>query len=165
MRVTGAGGGLGSAIATRFADVEAVLRANLGTAYTCPLHAARSMKRGRGGCIVNIASLNASRPSRLQAPYNSAKAAVVSLTRSAAVELAEHGIRVNAVSPGLIDRAGLAEAWPEGVRSWLERCPSGRLGTPGDIADACVFLASPLASWITGQELVVDGGISVAPAY
>ena len=150
---------------TSLTDLEAVLRSNVGITHSCTRYAARAMQAAGGGCIVNIGSLNVARPGARQAAYNSAKAAVVALTRSAAVELAAHGIRVNAVSPGLIDRPGLAAAWPEGVQSWLEHCPAGRLGSPGDIADACVFLASPLAGWITGQELIVDGGISATPAY
>jgi NAD(P)-dependent dehydrogenase (short-subunit alcohol dehydrogenase family) len=142
-----------------------VVRANAGITYSCLRRAALSMAANGGGSVTNIASLSASRPAVAQAPYNCAKAAVVTLTRSAATELAPLGIRVNAVSPGLIERPGLAEDWPEGVQSWLERCPSARLGTGADIASACLFLASPLASWITGQEVVVDGGMSEAPAY
>lgn len=142
-----------------------MIRNNTVITFSCVRAAAHSMIGRSGGSIVNIGSLNASRPGHQQAAYDSAKAGVVALTRAAAVELAPHGIRVNSVSPGLIDRPGLAEAWPTGVRGWLDRCPAGRLGDPQDIADACVFLASPLASWITGQELVVDGGISAAPDY
>jgi NAD(P)-dependent dehydrogenase (short-subunit alcohol dehydrogenase family) len=86
-------------------------------------------------------------------------------TRSAAAELGRHGIRVNTVSPGLIDRVGLAEAWPDGVKRYLEAVPLGRLGTGDDVADACLFLASPLARWITGAELVVDGGVMTSQVY
>lgn len=147
---------------TRF---DQVLRSNIGITFSSLRAAAASMRERSEGCIINIASLNATRPAPGQAAYNSAKSAVVALTRSAAYELGQHGIRVNAVSPGLIDRPGLAEQWPSGVQSWLERCPTGRVGTPRDVADACLFLASPLAGWITGQELIVDGGTSVGPAY
>lgn len=85
--------------------------------------------------------------------------------RAAALEYGPLGIRVNSVSPGLIDREGLAQAWPEGVRRWLDVVPTGRLGRARDVADACVFLASPLASWITGHDLVVDGGVSARPTW
>lgn len=85
--------------------------------------------------------------------------------RAAAQEYGAFGIRVNTVSPGLIDREGLAEAWPEGVRRWREAAAVGRLGRPEDVGDACVFLASPLASWITGHDLVVDGGVSARPTW
>ena len=81
-------------------------------------------------------------------------------TRTAAQELGRHGIRVNAVSPGLIWREGIEQARPEGVEAYLSAVPLGRLGTPEDVADACLFLASPSASWITGANLVVDGGVT-----
>ena len=85
--------------------------------------------------------------------------------RSAALEYGPHGIRVNTVSPGLIDR----EDWPRpgrrGYGGGGRRRPLGRLGRPEDVGDACVFLASPLASWVTGHDLVVDGGVSARPSW
>jgi NAD(P)-dependent dehydrogenase (short-subunit alcohol dehydrogenase family) len=86
-------------------------------------------------------------------------------TRAAALELGPHGIRVNAVSPGLIDREGLERDWPDGVSRYLDAAPLGRLGRPDDVADACLFLASPAARWITGADLVVDGGVLTCTAY
>jgi 3-oxoacyl-[acyl-carrier protein] reductase len=147
-------------------DWSAVLRDNATTTFSCTRSAARTMiERGRGGSIINIASLSATHPAPEQSHYNSSKAAVVTLTMSAAQELGPHGIRVNAVSPGLIERPDIEREWPDGVRRWRSRAPLGRLGHPLDVADACLFLASPLSSWITGQNLVVDGGVSAAPAY
>ncbi len=99
------------------------------------------------------------------AHYSTAKAAVVMHARAAALEYGRSGIRVNTVSPGLIDREGPAEAWPEGVRRWQEAVPAGRLGSAEDVANAVVFLASPLASWITGHDLVADGGVSARPTW
>ena len=81
-------------------------------------------------------------------------------TRAAALEYGAQGIRVNCVSPGLIDREGLADDWPEGVGRWQQRVPLGRLGTAKDVADAVLFLLSPAARWISGTNLVVDGGMS-----
>ena len=82
------------------------------------------------------------------------------LTRAAALEFGAANIRVNCVSPGLIDRDGLADDWPDGVGRWRERVPLGRLGSPNDVADAVLFLLSPAARWISGANLVVDGGMS-----
>jgi 3-oxoacyl-[acyl-carrier protein] reductase len=112
-----------------------------------------------GGSIVNVASIEALQPATGHSHYSAAKAAVVAHTRAAALELGDRGIRVNAVAPGLIDRPGLADDWPDGVARWDAACPLGRLGTPEDVADSCLFLASPAARWITGAILVVDGGI------
>ena len=81
-------------------------------------------------------------------------------TRAAALEYGPDGIRVNAVSPGLIDREGLEDDWPEGVERWRARAPLARLGTANDVADAVLFLSSPAARWISGANLVVDGGMS-----
>ncbi len=78
---------------------------------------------------------------------------------------AEALARVNTVSPGLIERDGLEDAWPEGVRRWREAVAVGRPGRPEDVGDACVFLASPPASWVTGHDLVVDGGASARAAW
>ena len=80
-------------------------------------------------------------------------------TRAAASELGPHGIRVNAVSPGLIWAEHLEAVWPDGVARWKKAAPLGRLGQPDDVADACLFLASPAARWITGANLLVDGGV------
>jgi NAD(P)-dependent dehydrogenase (short-subunit alcohol dehydrogenase family) len=74
-----------------------------------------------------------------------------------------HGIRVNAVAPGLIWREGIERSWPEGVARWKRAAPLGRLGLPEDVADACLFLASPGARWITGASLTVDGGVTIHP--
>ena len=83
------------------------------------------------------------------------------MTRALAVELGPRRIRVNAISPGLVERPGLAESWPDGVARFKSDAPLGRLGRPADVADACAFLVSDAAGWITGVELVVDGGISL----
>lgn len=131
----------------------------------CTQAAARHMRSSGGGAIVNIASIGAVHPAPDHSHYNSAKAAVVMFTTSAALELAGYGIRVNAVSPGLITRPGIERQWPDGVQRWKSKCLLGRLGQPEDVADACLFLASPAARWITGQNLVVDGGVTASAIY
>jgi NAD(P)-dependent dehydrogenase (short-subunit alcohol dehydrogenase family) len=115
--------------------------------------------------IVNIASIEGTRPAAGHSHYATSKSALIMATRAAALELGKHNIRVNSVSPGLVDREGLEEDWPEGVDRWRRAAPLGRLGEPEDVANAVAFLVSPLARWITGHELVVDGGMSIAPAF
>jgi len=131
-------------------------RANVETAMLCTQAAARHMKQHGGGAIINIGSTAALNPARDHSHYSSAKAALLMLTRSAAQELGPFNIRVNAVSPGLISRAGIRDAWPDGVQRWESAAPLGRLGEPDDVADACLFFASPAARWITGQNLILD---------
>jgi len=147
------------------AEWQTMFRDNLESMFLCTQTAAAGMRQQGGGAIVNIGSISASNPARDHSHYNSSKAAVLTFTRSCAQELGPFGIRVNAVSPGLIRKAGIEEAWPEGVERWLDKAPLGRLGEPEDIADACLFLASPAARWITGQNLAVDGGVLSTRIY
>ncbi|HUG84717.1 MAG TPA: SDR family oxidoreductase [Euzebya sp.] len=118
-----------------------------------------------GGSIIHIASIEATTPAPDHAAYAVSKAALVMHAKAAALELGPRGIRVNAVSPGLVDRPGLAADWPEGVDRWHAAAPLGRLVTPQDVAAACLFLASPAAGAITGIDLAVDAGVSVHPHW
>jgi NAD(P)-dependent dehydrogenase (short-subunit alcohol dehydrogenase family) len=125
------------------------------------LRAALPMLReadGRG-CVVNVASVSGLRPTRGEAPYSAAKAAVVSLTRSAALEWAPD-VRVNAVAPGFIDTplTNFAVADPTFAGPIVAGTPLGRIGTADEVADVIVFLCSPLARYVTGETVVVDGG-------
>lgn len=148
------------------AEWRAVVDANLTSVFACTQAAAEIMRRqDGGGSVTHIASVEARLPAEGHAHYAASKAAVVMHARSAALEYGPGGIRVNTVSPGLIERDGLAEAWPEGVRRWRRASALGRLGRPEDVGDACVFLASSLASWITGHDLVVDGGATARPTW
>jgi NAD(P)-dependent dehydrogenase (short-subunit alcohol dehydrogenase family) len=117
------------------------------------------------GSVVNISSIEGTQPAFGHGHYGVSKAAMLMHTKVAAQELGRFGIRVNAVSPGLISRPGIEDAWPEGVGRWLKRAPLGRMGTPRDVGDACVFLCSPLAQWITGANLIVDGGMSAMSTW
>jgi NAD(P)-dependent dehydrogenase (short-subunit alcohol dehydrogenase family) len=145
---------------------DQTLDIDLKAVFLCTQAAARGMvQAGKGGAIVNIASIEATQPAPNHSHYATAKAGVVMLTKAAALELGPHGIRVNAVSPGLMGRPTLAADWPSGYNSFLQRAPLGRVGEPVDIAAACVFLASPAAAWISGANLVVDGGVLCTPAF
>jgi NAD(P)-dependent dehydrogenase (short-subunit alcohol dehydrogenase family) len=119
----------------------------------------------RGGSITIIASIEGSRPARGHAHYASAKAAVIMFARCAALEYGGRGVRVNTVSPGLVRRVGIEAEWPDGVARWERAAPLGRLGEARDVGDACVFLASPMARWISGHDLAVDGGMSAVPSW
>lgn len=157
---------LGTILDMSHDDWHRVVAANLDAVHLATQAFARARRdRSAGGAIVNIASIEAHNVAPAHSHYAAAKAGVVMYTRSAARELGPLGIRVNAVSPGLIWRAGLDEAWPEGVGAYTAATPLGRLGRFDDVADACLFLASPAARWITGTELVVDGGVLTNRAY
>jgi len=144
---------------------------NLVSAIAASSAAARAMiAGGRGGSIINVASIEALRAAPMYAVYAACKAAMTSLTRTLAVELAEHDIRVNALAPDVIATAGIRgivrgpvpeplppppAAWTEGLRRYI---PLGHEGDTEDMAAAAVFLASPMARYITGVTLSVDGG-------
>jgi NAD(P)-dependent dehydrogenase (short-subunit alcohol dehydrogenase family) len=127
--------------------------------------AGRMREQGSGGSIVHIASIEGSQPAPGHGHYSTAKAGVIMHARAAALEYGPDDIRVNSVSPGLIDRPGLDGTWPDGVARWRAGAPLGRLGTPEDVGDACLFLCSDLARWITGIDLVVDGGVLSGPTW
>lgn len=146
-------------------DFDAVMAANMGAVFEATTAAASHMRTDGFASIVNISSIEGIQPAAGHSHYSASKAAVLAHTRAAALELGPLAIRVNAVAPGLIERPGIAEAWPEGVARWEAAAPLHRLGTPEDVADACVFLASPLARWITGAVLVVDGGVLSRPTW
>lgn len=138
-----------------------VMAANLDSAFYVTQSAVRYLaSAGQGGAIVNIASIEGSDPARGHSHYATSKAGLLMLTRACALEYGPAGIRCNAVSPGLIDEEGLADNWPDGVNRWLEKAPLGRMGSRDDVAAATFFLLSPESAWISGANLVVDGGMS-----
>ncbi|HOV94023.1 MAG TPA: SDR family NAD(P)-dependent oxidoreductase [Spirochaetales bacterium] len=118
-----------------------------------------------GASIINIATIEALAPVHGHAHYAAAKAGVIRYTEACALELGPKGIRANCVSPGLIDHPGLAQAWPEGYGRYCRAAPLGRPGRPEEVANVCLFLASNAASWLTGANIVVDGGLHSVLAY
>ena len=141
------------------AEYELMMDANVRSVMLCTqAFAGRIAEQGSGGAVVNIASIAASGVLDMHSHYCAAKSAVVMFTRAAARELGAHNIRVNAVSPGLIWQEGLDEGWPEGVASYKQAAALHSVGQAEDVANACLFLVSRASKWITGTDLVVDGG-------
>ncbi len=142
-------------------DWQEIMAANLDSAFLVTQAAAKSMRQRKiSGSIVNIASIEGIDPASGHSHYATTKAGVIMFTRACALEYGADQIRVNSVSPGLIDREGLDEDWPDGVARWHDKAPLRRMGLPNDVADAVLFLVSPAARWISGANLVVDGGMS-----
>lgn len=145
------------------AEWDEVMAVNLRGPFLASREAARVMiAAGRGGRIVNIASVDAVVPERRFTHYDTSKGGLVAFTKSLALELAPFAITVNAVGPALVERPGLDTNAPKRRQAFLEYVPLGRLGTATDVAAAVLFLASPAASFITGQTLYVDGGVMLA---
>jgi 2-deoxy-D-gluconate 3-dehydrogenase len=150
---------------------DRVYRVNLrGLAFASKAAAARMIEQGRGGAIVNIASIDAFHPSMVGlAAYDASKGGVVMFTKSLALELGPHRIRVNAIAPGGITTEGTStpleesgmteEEMAEMIERFTGRIPLRRMGDPDDIATVTVFLASGGAGYMTGETVVVDGGV------
>ncbi len=143
-------------------DWQRVLDVNLGGAMICTRRALRLMMPARRGRIVNTSSIQALRGGRGQANYAAAKAGLLAFTRATALEVADRGIRVNAVLPGFIDTDMTARVKRVGGDQVLERIPVGRLGTPDDVAGVVRFLCSADAEYVTGQGFVIDGGLTIS---
>ena len=140
-------------------DWDAVLDANLRGAFAAIRAASRGMMKRRWGRIVNIASVVGIIGNKGQANYAASKAGLIGLTKSVAKELASRNILTNAVAPGFIETDMTAAMTPEARAALHGQIPLERLGTPGDVAGVVAFLASEHAAYITGQVLVVDGGM------
>jgi len=140
-------------------DFDAVIDTNLKGTFHCMRFVSRIMMKQRYGRIINISSVSGVAGNPGQANYCSSKAGMIGLTKSAAKELASRNITVNAIAPGFV-KTDMTEVLPEEVKEQaMKQIPLGRFAEPADIANAAVFFASDLSSYITGQVLLADGGM------
>jgi len=141
------------------AEWDAVLNVNLKGTFNCTKAVSRLMIKQRYGKIINIASIIGIIGNPGQANYAASKAGIIALTKTTAKELASRNINVNAVAPGFIQTEMTSKLPEELKQKMQEAIPLGRFGSPVDVASVCVFLASEDASYITGQTIIVDGGM------
>lgn len=143
-------------------DWHGLMAANLhGYFYGCRAAARHLAPKGRG-CILNITSITDIQPTGGLGAYTAAKGAIVAMTRALALEMGPYGVRVNALAPGATETALNASAWTDEVRqTYRERISLGRIADPQEIADVAVFLVSDDARYVTGQEILVDGGMTI----
>jgi 3-oxoacyl-[acyl-carrier protein] reductase len=145
-----------------YEQFDEVVGVHLRGAFTMTKECLESMIAAGRGAVVSLASSTGPYGNPGQANYGAAKAGIIGLTRTAAVELARFSIRANAIAPGAIDTPMMRAVGEERLQGFVDMIPAGRLGDPREVAHAAVFLASPLASYITGHVLFVDGGFTVA---
>ena len=142
-------------------DWDAVIAANLSSVFYCTKEAVRDMARARWGRIVNLASVVGLIGNAGQANYSASKAGIIGFTKSVAREYAARGITVNAIAPGFIDTSMTAVLKEDVKAAITTQIPMGAIGTPDDVARAAAFFASEGSSYITGQVLAVDGGMTM----
>ncbi|MEI7732150.1 MAG: 3-oxoacyl-[acyl-carrier-protein] reductase [Verrucomicrobiota bacterium] len=143
------------------ADWDLVLNINLKGTFLMTKALCRSLLKQRSGCIINIASVIGLIGNAGQCNYGASKAGVIGFTKSSAREFSSRGVRVNAIAPGFIQTAMTDKLNAEQKEGIMKQVPLGTLGTAEDVANAALFLASPLAGYITGQVISVDGGMAM----
>ncbi len=144
------------------ADWDAVINVNLKGTFNCTKAASKAMIKQRLGKIVNIASIIGIIGNAGQANYSASKAGIIALTKTSAKELASRNVNVNAIAPGFIQTEMTAKLPPELKEKMLANIPLNKFGSPDDVARACLFLVSSEADYITGQTIIVDGGMVMA---
>lgn len=141
---------------------DAIIRENLKSVFLCSKAAAKVMMGQKKGNIINVASVVGFRAYSSNAAYATAKAGIINFTKTLAVDLAPYNIRVNAIAPGFIATPGSLQLLEvdKGLKAMVDRIPLGRLGQPEEVAQGIVYLASDASSYVTGQTLIVDGGVA-----
>ncbi len=140
-------------------DWDTIIRVNLDSVFNLTKAVIKPMMKARSGSIINMTSVVGVKGNAGQANYAASKAGVIGFTKSIALELGSRNIRCNAVAPGFIETEMTAALDEKTVQGWREAIPLKRGGQPEDVANACLFLASDMAAYITGQVLNVDGGM------
>ncbi len=141
------------------ADFDQVIETNLKSVFNMTKAVQRTLLKQRSGSIINMSSVVGVKGNAGQANYAASKAGMIGFTKSVALELGSRNIRCNAVAPGFIETEMTAKLDEKTVQSWRDAIPLKRGGTPEDVANACLFLASDLSAYTTGQVLHVDGGM------
>ena len=143
---------------------DAIIRENVKSVFLCSKAAAKVMIEQKKGSIISIASIAGLRAYPNNAAYGAAKAGIISLTKTLCVDLAPYNIRVNAIAPGYIATQGMLQVQKGVSTEWMQRSlaftPLSRLGQPEDIVGGVIYLASDASSYVTGQTLVIDGGLT-----
>lgn len=140
------------------AEWDRMIDTHLGGTFRCCRGVLPAMIRKKSGCIVNVSSMWGQTGASCETAYSAAKAGIIGLTKALAQEVGPSGIRVNCVAPGVIDTDMNAALSEDAVRELAEQTPLSRIGTPREVADAVFWLASPEASFVTGQILGINGG-------
>ena len=143
------------------AEWDLVMNINLKGTFICTQKVFKHMMKARRGSIINIASVIGLMGNAGQANYAASKGGIIALTKSSAKEFASRNVRVNAVAPGFIETEMTAALSDDVRASYAKVIPLGKMGTPADIAKLCLFLASAESSYITGQTIAVDGGLTM----